>query len=230
MLKFVDQSENNDALAEYIAEEVSVYLTNNDQGFDVYDRHYLTQVLDEHKLNMSGVIDESTAKQVGEFSGADALVVGRFSILGESVKIWVKVIDTQTAMQIAADNITISLDKTTRFIIQSNPSSTSAAGSPTNKPEAMPLRESSEPKTSSVCFERTPGVKHRMSMTVKLFDKSSGKLIEQIIADPNGSHCAYDVKEGIYIVKVFNGYNLLKQEYQIRVQGGASVVKTLPDF
>jgi hypothetical protein len=227
VLKFIDQGEHNDALAEYIAEEMSVYLTNNNEGFDVYDRHYLAQVLDEHKLNMSGIIDESTAKQVGEFSGADALVVGRFSILGDFVKIWVKVIDTQTAMQIAAENATLPIDKTTRLLINSVSTQPAPLPSPNSEDQAT-KKESYEQASASnsLCFVRnSPGFR---THKVIIYDKNSGAAVEQLTMAPKGRFCMYDLKDATYIVRIYDSNNNLMEEYQVKAAGGNEIVKQLP--
>jgi curli biogenesis system outer membrane secretion channel CsgG len=44
--------------------------------FEIVERDKLVRVLDEQKLGMSGVVNESTAKQVGQLLGVDALIFG----------------------------------------------------------------------------------------------------------------------------------------------------------
>jgi curli biogenesis system outer membrane secretion channel CsgG len=44
--------------------------------FEIIEREKLVRVLDEQKLGQSGVVNESTAKQVGQMLGVDALIFG----------------------------------------------------------------------------------------------------------------------------------------------------------
>lgn len=50
--------------------------------FEIVERDRLARVLDEQKLGMAGVVDESTAKQVGRLLGVDALIFGEVSRYG----------------------------------------------------------------------------------------------------------------------------------------------------
>lgn len=48
----------------------------NSQFFHIFERSKIDVILEEHKLAQSGVIDESTARQVGQLLGVDALIFG----------------------------------------------------------------------------------------------------------------------------------------------------------
>jgi curli biogenesis system outer membrane secretion channel CsgG len=47
--------------------------------FEIVERDRLARILDEQKLGMAGVVNESTAKQVGQLLGVDALIFGEVS-------------------------------------------------------------------------------------------------------------------------------------------------------
>jgi len=49
----------------------------NTKRFDVLDRHHMGKILAEHQLGQTGLVDASTAKQLGKFIGSAALVFGR---------------------------------------------------------------------------------------------------------------------------------------------------------
>jgi len=44
--------------------------------FEIIEREKLVRILDEQKLGQSGIVNESTAKQVGQMLGVDALIFG----------------------------------------------------------------------------------------------------------------------------------------------------------
>ena len=46
--------------------------------FKVVERYQLEHILSEHKLNLAGLVDIETAKEIGKFTGVDALFMGSF--------------------------------------------------------------------------------------------------------------------------------------------------------
>lgn len=62
----------------------------------VVERRQLRQILEELKLSASGLIDEQTAIKAGKLLGANALVLGSFLKFGDSVKINIRVVKTET--------------------------------------------------------------------------------------------------------------------------------------
>ncbi len=44
--------------------------------FQIVERERVVQILEEHKLAMSGVVDATTAREVGKLLGVDALIFG----------------------------------------------------------------------------------------------------------------------------------------------------------
>ncbi len=48
----------------------------NSKFFQIFERSKVDQILKEHELAMTGVIDESTARQVGQLLGVDGLIFG----------------------------------------------------------------------------------------------------------------------------------------------------------
>lgn len=110
VVDFTDLQGNVTELGRFLAEELSVALAVSDQGFEVVDRSHLKVLLQEHKLALTGLIDPSTARKLGEIAGADALVTGTITPLGNTVRLAVKLLDTGTAKIAAAS--TTNIDKT----------------------------------------------------------------------------------------------------------------------
>ena len=79
----VDGEINN--LGKYVAENVSVKLSNTGKEFYLMDRNHLTTILKEHKLNSEGLIDQNTAKELGRLTAVDAIVTGTITILNENL-------------------------------------------------------------------------------------------------------------------------------------------------
>lgn len=84
-------------LGRFMAEEMSVALSTEGRSFRVVDRTHIRSLLKEHKLSSSGLIDPSTARQLGKIAGVDALITGTITPLGDSVRLSTKVLDSNTA-------------------------------------------------------------------------------------------------------------------------------------
>ena len=74
----------------------------NANRFKVIERAQLEKILVEQKLGLSGIIDASTAAQVGKGIGADGVVCGSIISGGNAVSIDARLIDTETAGIITA--------------------------------------------------------------------------------------------------------------------------------
>ncbi|MGH7598188.1 MAG: CsgG/HfaB family protein [bacterium] len=70
--------------------------------FKVIERAQLERILEEQKLGMTGVIDASTAAQIGKGIGVDGVVCGSITQGGNAVTIDARLIDTETAAIITA--------------------------------------------------------------------------------------------------------------------------------
>lgn len=106
---FTDLDGNPTLIGKAIAEELSTALVKASSGYKVIDRTHLRTVLKEHKLSDSGLISPESAKKLGKFLGASALVTGTVMIIGNNAKISSKVIDVETSNIITADSRTILL-------------------------------------------------------------------------------------------------------------------------
>jgi len=95
IIEFSDLGGEVSNLGRYVAEELTtrLYRTNR---FHVLERELLAKVLEEHKLNLSGLIDESTAVEVGRLLGVDAIGTGTISDLGRFVKVNARMISTES--------------------------------------------------------------------------------------------------------------------------------------
>ena len=99
-------------LGRHVAEEFSLGLVTAKKGLRVVDRTHLKTLLQEHKLASTGIIDPATARKLGEIAGAGALVTGTLTPLGDSVRVVVKVLETNTAQILVASSVDVGKTKT----------------------------------------------------------------------------------------------------------------------
>ena len=104
VVDFTDLQGNVTELGRFIAEEFSVALAGAGKGFEVVDRTHLKSIIAEHKLSSTGIIDPQTARKLGQIAGVDALITGTITPFGDSVRLSVKVLATDTAKIIGASS------------------------------------------------------------------------------------------------------------------------------
>jgi TolB-like protein len=102
VVDFVDLDGNTSRLGKFIAEELSVELTQSAVGIEVVDRAHLSAILHEHKLKSDGLLDPATTKELGQLAGVDIIVTGSITDLGNSIRIVAKALSTDTARIVAA--------------------------------------------------------------------------------------------------------------------------------
>ncbi len=73
--------------------------------FDVVERGMINKILEEQKLSMSGVVDDTTATQIGKLLGVEAIISGSVLKLQNVLEINARIIDVQTGSIKAAENV-----------------------------------------------------------------------------------------------------------------------------
>ncbi len=74
----------------------------NSHRFKVIERAQLEKILNEQKLGLSGIVDPTTAAEIGKGIGVDAVVLGSVTRAGNSLSIDARLIDTESAAIISA--------------------------------------------------------------------------------------------------------------------------------
>lgn len=102
VVDFTDLQGNVTELGRFFAEEFSGTLASAGKGFKIIDRTHLKTLLAEHKLSTTGIIDPQTARKLGQIAGVDSLITGTITPFGDTIRLSVKVLETNTAMVIGA--------------------------------------------------------------------------------------------------------------------------------
>lgn len=79
----------------FVSEELITRLVKT-RRVDVVERQLLDKILMEQKLSAIGIIDEKTAKKIGNILGVDAICSGTITDLGDTLKINARLISTET--------------------------------------------------------------------------------------------------------------------------------------
>lgn len=115
---FPDLERVTSNLGRYIAERLTTRLSAHTQKFRVIERRRLAQVLGELRFSMSDLVDPDKAKQLGRMLGAEAIVVGTVSDLGNVVDVDARIIEIETNNSLPGVTAAISQDDTVRRMKQ----------------------------------------------------------------------------------------------------------------
>ncbi|MDF1576886.1 MAG: FlgO family outer membrane protein [Desulfurivibrionaceae bacterium] len=73
--------------------------------FDVVERAMLSKIMNEQKMGISGIVDESSATQLGKILGVKIIISGSVMKLQDVLEVNARIIDVETASIIAAENV-----------------------------------------------------------------------------------------------------------------------------
>ncbi len=101
VLPFENKGASHD-LGDIVFDKMITALFNEDR-FKVVERSQLESVLEEQKLGASGILDASTAAELGRGLGVDAIILGSVAAAPNgAISLDARAIDTETAMIIVA--------------------------------------------------------------------------------------------------------------------------------
>lgn len=95
LVEFANIDNKKNELGSFISEELTTRLFKT-KRFSVVERQLISRVLEEQRLNLTGAIDDSTARKIGKILGVDAICTGTISDLGETLKINARLISPET--------------------------------------------------------------------------------------------------------------------------------------
>lgn len=87
--------------AGFAISELLTHHLANQRTFTVVERAELSQVMEEQKLHLSGVIDPSTAVRIGKVVGARLILVGSIEKLTDRYGVNARIVDAETSEVIA---------------------------------------------------------------------------------------------------------------------------------
>ncbi|MEX1013714.1 MAG: FlgO family outer membrane protein [Candidatus Paceibacterota bacterium] len=150
VIEFSDLNGQVTNLGKFLAEEVITKLFQSNK-FKVIERQLLNKVIEEQKLQVSGIIDERSVKELGNLLGVEAIVSGTVTELANSVRINARLIGTETGEIFGAASSEIPKDESIRKLIASGGPEPSAPEKEmhANNDQTTP----SEPETAPAVIE-----------------------------------------------------------------------------
>ena len=106
------------ALSEYIIDELTANAVN-DRIFSVVDRQQLNTIRAELDFQMSGDVDDTTAQSLGRMAGAQIIITGAVSKIGDLFRMRIRALSVQTAQIIGQFNKNIPNGPTVMALVNS---------------------------------------------------------------------------------------------------------------
>ena len=106
------------ALSDYVIDELIANAVN-DKIFSVVDRAQLDLIREEQKIQYSGEVDDNAALAIGKFLGAQTIVSGAVSALGNGYRMRIRALDVLTAQVQGQFNRNIAAGSTINMLMAS---------------------------------------------------------------------------------------------------------------
>jgi len=142
------------ALSEYIIDEL-IANTVNDRVFSVVDRQQLNTIRAELDFQMSGEVDDATAQTLGRMMGAQMIISGAVSRIGDLYRLRIRALSVQSAQIDGQFNRNIPDSPTVSALIKSkatgygSTATASSVGSRTTAPVPAPVQAQAAVPTPS---------------------------------------------------------------------------------
>jgi hypothetical protein len=110
---FVDQRKRPTVTGSFVNDRVADYLTNLDSVI-VLDRDHIDKILSEHKLKDKDLlIDKNAQLELGKFTGAEAIVVGKIMVYEADcyLQVNLKIIDANKAEALSSVDQEVQVDR-----------------------------------------------------------------------------------------------------------------------
>jgi len=96
MIAFVNVQSGSAELSNFIIDDLIANAVT-DRIFTVVDRQRLDYIRAEQNIQLSGEVDDETARSIGSFLGAHTIVSGRVSSFGGHFRLTIRALDVETA-------------------------------------------------------------------------------------------------------------------------------------
>jgi len=100
----------------YLAETLTTKIFQT-KKFEIIERRMLYKLIEEQKLSLSGIIDPATAQEVGRIIGAQVIISGTFSDLGDIVKVNARLVSTEKGVVLGVAAVDIIKDEAVRKLL-----------------------------------------------------------------------------------------------------------------
>jgi TolB-like protein len=159
-LAILNFSSSSEAFSDYVIEELTGVLVMNNKAM-VIERRSLDLIRTEMNLQLSGNVSDDSAQAIGKQLGAQVIVSGSLTNMGDAYRFRIKVINVETARIENQVSYNMGNDQRVKFLLEGNPQSTppvatgtssGGAGGGTPTPAATVIAIEVTAKTSGTLY------------------------------------------------------------------------------
>jgi TolB-like protein len=162
------------------------------RGMTVVEREKMEQVMEELAQTFSGMIDTSTAAEIGKMLGVEAVIVGTVADMGNSVDLRARLVDVEQGTAITAAQITVTKDPTITGLLEGDIRRTTVSGG----------RSSGGQRDSTVIQEVI--AKDFNFKLINCERKGESVIFEFLITSEGNNSLSIALKDGNYITRIFD--------------------------
>ena len=137
MIAFVNVQSGSAELSNFIIDDLIANAVT-DRIFTVVDRQRLDYIRAEQNIQLSGEVDDETARSIGSFLGAHTIVSGRVSSFGGYFRLTIRALDVETAEVQGQYNRVIGTERAMTALMGSVPQWLAAAQVQATQPVQTP--------------------------------------------------------------------------------------------
>lgn len=105
ILETIDKEDKVPYAIEVMVRSNLTKVISNTEGYEGYDRVNISQIMDEHEFERTGLVNEDQIRQLGEISGADYLLVSEAVKFDESnIFVTAKILNVESAKTEGSEN------------------------------------------------------------------------------------------------------------------------------
>ena len=199
VLYITDMNRDQTTIGKYIANILSVYFVNSHNSFNVFSRENLAGITEANKLIDEGFIDATQVKELGAILSVEAIIIGDYSLVNNTLKLTINALDVNSGFIVAASINDIEIDDDAAFLLGINKGNNDLAnrgfnnqplnsGEDYNNPETV-KDDCKEKRTGDYCFANYS----TKVLKVSIF-RSGGGYINALTLDPKQTQCFYDLQ------------------------------------
>jgi TolB-like protein len=109
VLDIINVDNRKSVLGTFVEEELYTNLVRSKPAdITIIERSQINQIMQEWDLGSSGIVNNDTAVQIGQLVGANAVVLGSITKIGETARINIRIVDVETARVESTASATLS--------------------------------------------------------------------------------------------------------------------------
>lgn len=199
VLFITDANKTTTIPGNYFANSVSSNISN-DHDLKVFERASLEGIDEAKELIKKGYIKAENTRQLGILLDVNAIIIGNYILLSNTIKLTLKALSTDNGITIASSLIDLPLNADTKMLlgIVSSPDENSDSQNPNCK----------EKNTGDYCFKNTKS----KTLKVTYWGVKDQLYPRELVISSNETQCLYDIPCGSinYKIEEYLGENAIR--------------------